>query len=221
VQLLNWWMSGPGRSGPLSLFQAPKQLGHCLPDEISEWRDEARPATAKQFEAAELAWQAYCSPTPEAWHALMGAGCAIDLPILQPTGWKLLAELPAAGSALSHTQAHMLTLIWQGTTRPGDVFASLMDGSAVYSYWTLGRLLDDLATSEIPAVAGLRERPFSLALHDDAERFSNYRRSELQVTDFGYALLNGEADFATSNRINRWWGGTHVTNENLWRLTLC
>jgi len=70
VQLLNWWRACPGRSGPLSLFQAPKQLGHCLPDEISVWRDEARPATAKQFEAAELAWQAYCSPTPEAWHAL-------------------------------------------------------------------------------------------------------------------------------------------------------
>lgn len=216
IQLLSWWKSGPGRSAPLSLFQAPKPLGYCLPDEVVHWREQARPIAPKQFAAAELAWQAYCSPTPETWHALARTGRASELPIIQAFGTQLLAELPSVGSALSHTQMQLLALIEGGTTRPQDLFGAMLD-AVVYGYWTLGRLLDELASCEVPAVSGLRERPFSLELHDDADRFANYNRSKLELTDFGRALLAGEADWAVCNRVNRWWGGTHVTNDNLWR----
>jgi hypothetical protein len=36
-------------------------------------------------------------------------------------------------------------------------------------------------------------------------------------TDFGRAVLAHEEDFSRHNRIDRWWGGTHLTNDNLWR----
>jgi hypothetical protein len=39
----------------------------------------------------------------------------------------------------------------------------------------------------------------------------------LSVTEFGKAVLAHKADFTDHNPIDRWWGGTHLTNDNLWR----
>ena len=44
-----------------------------------------------------------------------------------------------------------------------------------------------------------------------------YRRSRLSLTEFGEAVLAHKEDFSRHNPIDRWWGGTHLTNDNLWR----
>ncbi len=44
-----------------------------------------------------------------------------------------------------------------------------------------------------------------------------FQRSSLSVTEFGKAVLGHKADFTDHNPIDRWWGGTHLTNDNLWR----
>ena len=41
--------------------------------------------------------------------------------------------------------------------------------------------------------------------------------SELSLSDLGRALLAGKDDFARHNPVHRWWGGTLLTNDNLWR----
>lgn len=43
------------------------------------------------------------------------------------------------------------------------------------------------------------------------------RRSRLLLTDFGKAVLAGRDNFCSHNPIRRWWGGTLLTNERLWR----
>jgi hypothetical protein len=215
VQLLSWWKS---LDRPLALFQSAKELGRCTPEEVAEWREDAQPVTAEQYEIALLAWRAYCDSTPVAWHALMQSGQSLGLTFLRETGRRLLGELPKLGSGLSHTQTQVLAGIANGATAPLALLGQVVYGSGGGGcYWMVGRLLDELATCKVPAVAGLRDGPFSLELHDDAERYANYKRSGLSLTKFGRTLLDGEADFAAENRVDRWWGGTHVTNENLWR----
>jgi hypothetical protein len=44
-----------------------------------------------------------------------------------------------------------------------------------------------------------------------------YKRSRLSLTDFGKAVVAHKEDFSRHNPIDRWWGGTHLTNDNLWR----
>ncbi len=39
----------------------------------------------------------------------------------------------------------------------------------------------------------------------------------MSVTDFGQEVLDGELDFSQYNPIHRWWGGTELTNDRLWR----
>jgi hypothetical protein len=66
-------------------------------------------------------------------------------------------------------------------------------------------------------VSGLDEGPFTLAMHEDRERLERYRRSRLRLTPLGQAILAGTEDFSRHNPVRRWWGGTELTNDRLWR----
>jgi hypothetical protein len=41
----------------------------------------------------------------------------------------------------------------------------------------------------------------------------------LSLTDFGHELVAQKADFSRYNPIHRWWGGTELTSDRLWRYT--
>ena len=49
------------------------------------------------------------------------------------------------------------------------------------------------------------------------DRQGPYLRSRLALTEFGKAIVAYKEDFSRHNPIDRWWGGTHLTNDNLWR----
>ncbi|MGY3034921.1 hypothetical protein ACVIIV_004091 [Bradyrhizobium sp. USDA 4354] len=74
-----------------------------------------------------------------------------------------------------------------------------------------------VARCERPAVAGLDEGPFSLEMHNDSSRLQRYKQSRLSLTAFGKAILGGDENFCRHNRIDRRWGGTHLTNDRLWQ----
>jgi hypothetical protein len=66
-------------------------------------------------------------------------------------------------------------------------------------------------------VSGLDEGPFTLGMHDDRQRHERYKRSRLSLTALGNAVLAARDDFSRHNPIHRWWGGTELTNEKIWR----
>ncbi len=63
-------------------------------------------------------------------------------------------------------------------------------------------------------IEGLEGAPFSPG---EAASKSHYFGSELRLTAFGEAVLEGREDNAALNRIDRWWGGTHLANDRLRR----
>jgi len=81
----------------------------------------------------------------------------------------------------------------------------------------MGRLLDGLAHCPAPAISGITEKPFTLEMHEDRERRRRYNESQLSLTTLGKAILAGTEDFSRHNPIHRWWGGTELTNDRLWR----
>jgi hypothetical protein len=42
-------------------------------------------------------------------------------------------------------------------------------------------------------------------------------RSRLSLTEFGEAIVAHKEDFSRHNPIDRWWGGTRLTNDRMWR----
>ncbi|WP_245266610.1 hypothetical protein [Bradyrhizobium sp. WSM1743] len=87
----------------------------------------------------------------------------------------------------------------------------------MFDPWELGTLLEGLAFGPAPVVAGLDSKLATLDPDNARSRNAAFRRSRLLLTEFGEAVLAGREDFRRHNPIKRWWGGTLLTNERLWR----
>jgi hypothetical protein len=218
AQLLDYIGSHGRVTSKLMLVQANVAIGNMLPEGLSKWRRAAVEVLKDHFEAASMAWQAYRQSTPRAWFDLLDKDLSV-LPQLGQTVLELLEELPMHATGLGATEMRMLELISAGAAHPSDLFPGYRKRNKrrVFDYWEVGSLLDGLARCPAPAVSGLDEGPFTLEMHDDRDRHERYERSKLSLTALGQAVLVQTEDFSRHNPIHRWWGGTELTNERLWR----
>jgi hypothetical protein len=88
----------------------------------------------------------------------------------------------------------------------------------MFNEWEIGYLLEGLAHGPTPAVAGLDDELRTLKKDNYRDRLEAFRRSRLSLTEFGRAVVAHEHDFSRHNPIHRWWGGTELASDNLWRL---
>jgi hypothetical protein len=218
IQLLDHFHTQGKLASTLMLFQADVVIGKKLPETLAEWRPPAVKILNDHLEAASLAWQAYRQPTPQHWFNLLVKDLSV-LPQLRQTVLELLDELPGDATGLGATEMRMLELISAGKAGPFDVFPGHRKSNKlrVFGYWEVGALLDGLAHCPAPAVSGLDEGPFTLEMHDERNRLERYKRSKLKLTALGKAILARTEDFSRHNPIHRWWGGTELTNDRLWR----
>jgi hypothetical protein len=218
VQLLDHFRSHGKLASMLTLFQVEVVIGNQPPETLSEWRPPAVEIVGDHLEAARMTWQAYRAPTPQDWFNLLGEDLSV-LPQLRQTVLELLEELPGDATGLGATEMRMLELISVGNAGPFDVFPGdkKRNKRRVFGYWEFGSLLDGLAHCPAPAVSGLDEGPFTLAMHEDRKRYERYERSELKLTALGEAILARTEDFSRHNPIHRWWGGAELSNDRLWR----
>ncbi len=214
--LLDRLRQHPGVVARLTLMPTYTGIGGLGPE---EWdRRRSVPIHNDHLEIASAAWRAWRAPTPVAWFDLLARDLT-PLPHLRSTVVAMLEELPMRATGLGGTEMHMLELLAAGQARPYDLFPGheRPNERLTYGYWDTGELLDGLGRCPQPAVSGLAEGPFDDALHDDKERHDRYRHSRLALTELGEAILAHTDDFARHNPIHRWWGGTELTNDRLWR----
>jgi hypothetical protein len=118
---------------------------------------------------------------------------------------------------LTRTERQMLAIIEaeESVTALGLFIAvQKMEDAEFMGDWSFWRLLDRLALADEPLIAGLEAAPFQ---QGDPELAKAYLTSRLSLTSLGKAVLAGGADWTEHHRVDRWWGGTHLTDENLWR----
>jgi len=169
-----------------------------------------------ELETASEAWQAYQATTPEACFALIKRNLGA-LPLLRPALIELLEELPGP-TGLGATELRMLELVSRGYQTTNALFyLRTLRGTRVFSEWELGYLLEGISHGPVPALAGLDDEIKTLSRTNHRDRETAYKRSRLSITDFGRSVLRHEADFSRHNPIDRWWGGTHLTSDRMWR----
>jgi hypothetical protein len=218
IWLLDYLRHHACTASNLTLVQADLRIGNCTPEELVAWRPGAVRILHDHLEAAEIAWHAYRQSTPQNWFNLLDTDLAA-LPLLGHSVLELLGELPMDATGLGATEMRMLELISAGNARPFDVFPGdkKFNKQRVFGYWEVGALLDGLVHCPAPIVSGLDEGPFTPEMHDDRNRYERYQRSKLNLTALGEAILARAEDFSRHNPIHRWWGGTELTNDRLWR----
>lgn len=184
----------------------------------AKWRFPAVEVSNDHLEIASLAWRAYRAPTPEACFDLLNKDLSM-LPQLRRCIVELLEELPARATGLGASETRILELISAGYTHPFELFPHYEERfqRRVFGYWEVGALLDGLALAPVPAISGLAESPFTIEMHESSSRLARYKESTLSLTRLGKALLTQADNFSRHNPIDRWWGGTKLTNDHLWR----
>jgi len=218
IWLLDYFRGHRETLARLKLRLIDQDMDGFFPDEKGDWRPPIIEVTEKELAAAQAAWQAYRSPTPEACFDLLQRDLSA-LPLLKPVLLDLLAELPSASSALGASEMRMLEMIGRGYSRPFDLFhRPEVRQTRVFGEFEYGYLLEGLAFGPTPAVVGLDEELRTVPRDNLRARDEAYKRSRrLSLTNFGKAVVAHQEDFSRHNPIDRWWGGTHLTNDNLWR----
>lgn len=215
LQVLDWFADHPRRAGTLLLVQADDYIGRQEPDAISRQTASATPVTQAQLDLAKRAWAAFRQRTPEAWAGLLESDLSV-LPFLHAAVLRMLEELPGP-DGLSRTERQILGAIdaREPVTALGAfITVQKMEDAEFMGDWCFWRLLDKLALANEPLVGGLEAAPFQ---HQDPELAKAYLTSRLNLTSLGKAALAGGADWAAHHTVDRWWGGTHLTEDNLWR----
>ena len=200
------------RTVGVTLVQASDFLGAQRPDTILRFAGEARAVTEADLDLARTVWAELAAPTPERIAARLDLLDA-RLPFLKPSLHRFLEELPAPGTGISRTEQAILTGISAGTTAPVRLFHEvlLLEEAAFMGDWSFFRILDDLASCDVPLIAGLAPAEAGAA---DTERFED---AELALTMAGEDVLAGEDDHVALSGLDRWWAGTRLMGRCVWR----
>jgi hypothetical protein len=184
---------------------------------LRKWEVPNVDVSKDELETAAVAWQAYRAATPQACVDVLARNMS-SLLLLRPALHELLNELPSRTTGLGATEMRMLEMIAWGYASTNALFHLYgLRRTRVFGECEHGYLLDGLAFGPKPAVAGLDDELRTLETKNLRDRHASYLRSRLSLTDFGKAVVAHKEDFSRHNPIDRWWGGTRLTNDHLWR----
>jgi hypothetical protein len=128
-----------------------------------------------------------------------------------------MKELPCSATGLGATETRFLELIARGYTPNALFHLRTVRGTRVFSEFEHSSLLEGLGLGPRPAIAGLDDALRALEETNYRDRHEAHLRGRLSLTEFGKAVLAGKEDFSRHNPIHRWWGGTELTSDRLWR----
>ncbi|MDI1263094.1 MAG: hypothetical protein PS018_07550 [bacterium] len=218
IWLLDHFMSHPEVAAKLVLRLVGFPLVAMKEEDFREMEVDDFAVTEAELQTARMSWQAYRASTPEACVGLLSQDLG-SLLMWRPALNELLAELPSSGSGLGATEMRLLEMLARGYEYAPVLFVQYdLRSTHVFGQFEMGWLLEGLAFGPKPAVAGLDEHLRTLPRTNYRDRQTAYQDNQLRLTEFGQAVVAGEEDFSRYNPIDRWWGGTHLTNDNLWRL---
>ena len=217
IWLLDLFRCYPEIVARLRLRLLDYDLIQASPEELGRWQVPAVNVTRDELETAGMAWQAYRAATPEACFDLLGKDLSA-LPLLRPALLDLLEELPSSATGIGATEMRLLELIARGYERTNALFHLRgLRQRRVFNSGEIGFLLEGLAHGPTPAIAGLDDELRTIRRENDRDRDAAFKRSRLSLTEFGWAIVAHKEDFSRYNPVDRWWGGTRLTNDCLWR----
>lgn len=214
LQILDFFHS-EAATADVHLVQADDYLGLQTPEGIQSFAGRRALVSVDQKALAAEIFGAFRQSTPVKLTGFLELDLS-SLPHMEAALRRLFEELPDAVNGLSRTQRQALTLIESEAPPPKQLFgASQAMEEAMFmgdsSFW---RCLEEMIFNKSPLIDGPPARFGAMDTDDERRR---YLDAALALTETGHAVLTGEADHAEINKIDRWLGGTYITNKALWR----
>ena len=198
----------------LSLVHTDDSAGNYHPQSVAKWKLPVFKVTDAHLTMAGRAWSAWRAPTPERWFDLLSTDLT-RLPRLRPALITMLEELPDLDTGLGENEMGMLGWIDDEGTEPRLVLRAA-ELRELYDEREAEELLTKMVECPKPAIVELGEMPLDTSRE---ARLNEPKGRRMTLTDLGRAIMDSKSDedFSRHNPIHRWWGGTELTNERLWR----
>jgi hypothetical protein len=193
----------------LSLVHTDDKVANYARESVAKWKLPAFKVTDNHLVMASRAWRAYRAETPKPCFDLLMTDLMI-FPRLRSALIALLEELPDKVTGLGASEMDMLGCVNEGHTDPEYISEArwcrdVFDGADAQN------ALIELAEHPTPPVL-LGDPAF-----DNEDRYFGRSEWNVTLTELGRSLVAREDDMWRHNPIKRWWGGTELTNERLWR----
>ena len=210
IELLSRFAKTPPVSTPL-LAMSPPPLSSFIDDAAGESRE----ITDSDYEAAEQMWAAFRASSPE--DVLACASEPGALSEARAAFERLLEEYPSPHDGLGRIERNALLAIRDGAITPGLAFRHYQQTEELPFLGDLGfyNRLDQLASGKSPLVLGLPAGGVAEAARSNMT--VEYVDTLVELTDAAHEVLEGSEDFIALNGIDRWIGGVHLKNGNIWR----
>jgi hypothetical protein len=216
VRHLAWFAQRPLGSTRLSLvcidrfpgMDRFRGLGELTGDQFASLFPGRAPVSEGQIALAASVWDAFTDADPS--RLARWAETDLDLlPFLAPALRRQLREFPATGSGLPRTERETLTVLAEGARSPVSLFHAV---SARETCFFIGDLQFDWR------LRAMASAPAPLIVLD----LQNGRRPVLPpgrvtITPTARDVLAGRQDWLSLVPFDRWLGGVHVHEGNLWR----
>lgn len=199
----------------LRLAQSDEYLGTLDEEGFAELWERRAPVTSEQLALARRLWDAFRSPDPrDLQHAVQGGTHA--LPYAGDALLRHLEELPATGHGLSRSERQILMALHDGPRAAAIAYqashhereARVFLGDSVWAWY-----VESLGAGEHALLRRVDRHPVRAPAAGD-ER-SDFWRAELELTEEGARVLEGEADRIALLGIDRWLGGVHLRGRSV------
>lgn len=209
IELLARFAKQLPKSTPLLALAVPPLSTH-----IDAASNNMRPVTGADYESGIAMWRAFRSSTPEG--ILEQARATGALPESRASFKRLLEEFPSPRDGLSRIERAALNAVRDGAITPGLAFRHYQQTEALPFLGDLGFFyrLEELAKVSTPLLEGLPQGGIAQAARTNMT--VEYTQTPIELTAAGLSVLEGRADFIALNGIDRWIGGVHLYDENMW-----
>lgn len=173
------------------------------------------------YREAKQYWEAFQSSTPELWVSLLNQQSKF-FPYFDRIHKRFLLQLPLEPTKLRLVDLQILKHVKSGVKKTvhllGHVLADNFEDHSTINEKAAWDAIFAMANADTPAISGLPLETFDYYSDQDIE-ISKRRKcfdSCPHLTEFGKALMEKKVSWTDQNTYEYWWGGTHITSENIW-----
>ncbi len=219
MQLCDWFYRNSDFNCPVKAVFVPDYIGspHIAADKWHNMLAQAECLSFEQMQLGERLWKAWGQPTPEALVACWRELEMKELPFIKPAIERLIQELPAKRTGLSHSEKLTLKAISKEPQSLADIFKFVCAKEKVSFMGDLSFIdvVHHLSNSDMPLMLPEDKGPFSAK--DAIGNEHEWRQRPFYLTDQGQDVLQQRLNWLSKHHIDRWWGGAHLTPKNDWR----